>query len=67
MYQERGKSIEIIEKGNIIKCPPNIEHWHGATPTQVLTHIAIGTNTNIGGAVWLQPVTDEEYNASVNL
>lgn len=42
---------------------PNIEHWHGATPTEAMTHIAIGTNTHIGGAVWLQPVTDEEYNA----
>lgn len=61
MYQEKGKPIEIIKKGEVVKCPPNIEHWHGATPTDSMTHIAIGTNTNIGGAVWLQPVTDEEY------
>ena len=62
LYQERGKPVEIIEKGDVVKCPPNIEHWHGATPTESMTHIAIGTNTNIGGAVWLEPVTDEEYN-----
>lgn len=61
LYQERGKSIETIEKGNIIKCPPNTEHWHGATPTQAMAHIAIGTNINLGGATWLEPVTDEDY------
>lgn len=62
LYQEKGKPIEVIEKGDVLKCPPNTEHWHGATPTDAMTHIAIGTNTNIGGAVWLKPVTDEEYN-----
>ncbi len=61
LYQERGKPVEVIKKGDVIKCPPNVEHWHGATPTDAMTHIAIGTNTNIGGAVWLKPVTDEEY------
>jgi len=62
LYQEKGKPVEIIKKGEVVKCPRNIEHWHGATPTEAMTHIAIGTNTNIGGAVWLKPVTDEEYN-----
>lgn len=61
-YQEKGKPIEIINKGDVVKCPPNIEHWHGATSKDTMTHIAIGTNTNIGGAVWLKAVTDEEYN-----
>ncbi len=61
LYQERGKPVEIIEKGEVVKCLPNIAHWHGATPTESMAHIAIGTNTNIGGAVWLEPVTDEEY------
>ena len=61
-YQEKGKAIEIINKGDVVKCPPNIEHWHGATSKDTMTHIAIGTNTNIGGAVWLKAVTDEEYN-----
>src|SRR5690606_15053936 len=29
LYQERGKPIETIDKGDVVKCPPNIEHWHG--------------------------------------
>lgn len=61
LYQEKGKPVEIINKGDVMKCPPDIEHWHGATPDESMTHIAIGTNTNIGGAVWLQPVSDVEY------
>lgn len=61
LYREKGKPVEIIETGEVVKCPPNIEHWHGATSTDTMTHIAIGTNTNIGGAVWLDRVTDEEY------
>ena len=62
LYQEKGKAVEIVETGEVIKCPPNVEHWHGATPTDTMTHVAIGTNTNIGGAVWLNPVADTEYN-----
>ncbi len=61
LYQEKGNPVEVIQKGQVVKCPPNIAHWHGATPTHAMTHIAIGTNTHIGGAVWLKPVTDEEY------
>jgi quercetin dioxygenase-like cupin family protein len=61
LYQEKGKPVEIIRKGDVIKCPPNTDHWHGATPTNSMTHIAIGTNTNLGGAVWLKPVSDMEY------
>lgn len=61
-YQEKGKAIEIIELGDVVKCSPDVDHWHGATPTDTMVHIAIGTNTNIGGAVWLKPVSDEEYN-----
>jgi len=67
LYQEKGKPIEIINKGDVVKCPPDIEHWHGATPSDAMTHIAIGTNTNIGGAIWLDPVTDEEYNKQPTL
>lgn len=66
LYQERGKAVEVIHKGEVMKCPPDIEHWHGATPDTHMTHIAIGTNTNQGGAVWLEPVTDAEYNSLKN-
>ncbi|WP_190302223.1 cupin domain-containing protein [Sphingobacterium litopenaei] len=42
-----------------------ITHWHGATSTDTMKHIAIGTNINGGGAIWLKPVTDEEYHKHI--
>lgn len=61
-YQEKGKLKQLIHKGEVIKCPPGVEHWHGATPFCKLTHIAILTNAEKGDAIWLQKVADEEYN-----
>jgi len=61
-YQEKDKSVQLIKKGNIVRIPPDTEHWHGASPDSGLTHIAISLNTDKGSVVWLQPVTDEEYN-----
>lgn len=59
--QERGKPIQVIHKGDVIKCLPNVEHWHGATPTTSMTHISINPNTEHGVVTWLQKVTDKEY------
>jgi 4-carboxymuconolactone decarboxylase len=64
-YQEKGKPIQIMQEGDVIKCPPNVIHWHGATPTDSLTHIAISPNTDKGNVVWLEKVTDEEYNSTI--
>lgn len=60
-YQEKGKPIRIIRKGDAITCPPNVEHWHGASPGSMMTHIAINPNTEKGIVVWLRKVSDEEY------
>ena len=60
-YQEKGNPISVIRKGDVIKCPPNVEHWHGASPGSMMTHIAINPNTEKGIVVWLQKVSDEEY------
>ena len=60
-YQERGKPIRTMQKGDVMKCLPGTEHWHGASPDSKLTHIAIGSNVDKGGAVWLRGVTDQEY------
>jgi len=62
-YQERGKAIQIIRKGDVVNIPPDVEHWHGASPGSGLTHIAVNTNTQKGIVVWLEKVTDEEYNS----
>jgi 4-carboxymuconolactone decarboxylase len=61
LYQEKGKPVETMQAGDVIKCPPNIHHWHGATPTDSLRHIAISPNMDKGKVVWLEKVTDQEY------
>lgn len=59
-YQEKGQPKKILRKGDVIKCPPNIQHWHGASADNYFVQVAI-TNTQNGVPVWLEAVTDEEY------
>lgn len=59
-YQERGKPIRIVRKGDVIKCAPGVEHWHGASPDNSFTYIAT-TPAQKGKTIWLQRVTDAEY------
>ena len=54
-YQERGKETQILKPGDVIKIPPEVEHWHGAAPDSMFAHISIDTTT------WLEPVSDKEY------
>lgn len=60
-YQEKGKPIELIRKGEVVKCPPDIPHWHGASPNRRFIQLAITGREN-GPTVWYDLVTDEEYN-----
>jgi len=60
-YQEKGKPIQIIRKGDVITIAPDVVHWHGASADSEMTHLAVNTNTQNGVVVWLDRVTDEEY------
>lgn len=59
-YQEKERSKKILRKGDVIKCPPNVPHWHGASADSSFVQVAI-TNRHLGETVWLQEVTNEEY------
>jgi len=59
-YQERGKPIRIVHKGDVVKCAPGVEHWHGATPESSFAYIAV-TPTQKGKTIWLEPVSDKDY------
>lgn len=61
-YQEKHKAKQVLYKGQTVKCLPGIMHWHGASPDGAMTHIATSPNLEKGGVVWLEKVTDEEYN-----
>ena len=59
--QCEGGPVEEIRPGDVVTCPPNVRHWHGATTSTSMTHIAI-TEALDGNAVnWLEHVTDEQY------
>jgi quercetin dioxygenase-like cupin family protein len=62
--QERGKQLQVYRKGDVVKCLPNVDHWHGASPQSSMTHIAVNPNTQNGIVNWLEPVTDEQYNSN---
>src|SRR5579863_4165235 len=59
-YQERGKPIREVHKGDVIKCGPGVEHWHGAAPKSGFAYIAV-TPTQKGKTIWLEPVSDSDY------
>src|SRR5437868_13275724 len=61
-YQEKGKPAQQIKKGDVVIIPENTEHWHGASATNKMAHIAITNYKEDVQVIWLQPVTDEEYN-----
>lgn len=55
----------MLHKGDVIKCPPNTPHWHGAGVDSSFVQIAI-INNHLNSTVWLEEVKDEEYNAVSN-
>ena len=61
-YQEKGQPVRILHKGDFVRIPLNVEHWHGAAPDSWFAHISIETNLPDNETTWLEPVTDEEYN-----
>jgi quercetin dioxygenase-like cupin family protein len=60
-----GGPIEVIRAGDVIWCPPEHKHWHGATNTTAMTHIAIVEQLNGKGVDWLEHVSDEQYLAAL--
>lgn len=60
-YQAKGEPIRLLKNGDVVEIPRNVVHWHGAAPDSDFAHIAVSLNTDDGGAVWIGPVTDEEY------
>ena len=62
-YQAKGEPARPLKAGDVVEIPRNVVHWHGAAPDSEFAHIAVSLNTDEGGAVWIGPVTDEEYNS----
>lgn len=63
IQQESGEK-QVIKPGDVIWTPPGVKHWHGATATTGMTHIAIQESRDGKNVEWLEPVTDVQYEAS---
>jgi quercetin dioxygenase-like cupin family protein len=61
LVQRRGGPIEEIRPGDVVWIPPGEQHWHGATATTAMTHIAIVEQLDGKTADWMEKVTDEQY------
>jgi quercetin dioxygenase-like cupin family protein len=64
--QCEGEPRVEIRAGDVIWCPPEHKHWHGATATTAMTHIAIQEALDGKNVTWMEKVTDEEYLAGGN-
>lgn len=60
-HQIEGQPKEILKKGSVAICPPNVRHWHGASPDKGLQQLYIVPNTEKGIVDWQEAVTDEIY------
>jgi quercetin dioxygenase-like cupin family protein len=62
--QAWGGERREIEPGDVIWTPPDVKHWHGATATHGMSHIAIQEAVNGEVVDWMEHVTDEQYHGS---
>lgn len=59
--QQDGGPIEEVRTGDVVWFPPGVKHWHGASPTDAMTHIAVHETQNGSAVHWLEQVSDEQY------
>jgi len=59
--QIEGGPMEEIRPGDVVSIPPGQRHWHGASPTTAMTHLAVQEALNGKVVEWMEKVTDEQY------
>ena len=59
--QLEGEPVEEIRPDDIVWFPPGVRHWHGATPTTAITHIAVQEKLDGKAVDWMEKVSDEQY------
>ena len=59
--QEAGGPKLEVHAGDVVWTPPGVKHWHGATATTSMTHIAVQEPFDGRAVDWLEPVTDDQY------
>lgn len=64
--QRWGGAVEEIRPGDVVWFPPGEKHWHGATATSAMTHLAVQEKLDGKAVDWLEHVSDEEYLAEAD-
>lgn len=59
--QRWGGGVQALHDGAVVWTPPGVKHWHGATPTSAMTHLALVEQVDGQGATWMEQVTDAQY------
>lgn len=59
--QQEGREKLAIKAGDVVSIPPGVKHWHGATATSSMTHIAITPSRDGRNVTWLEQVSAEQY------
>lgn len=59
--QREGGPIEEVGPGDVVWFPPGLKHWHGATPSMAMAHIAIQESLNGKNVDWMEKVSDDQY------
>lgn len=61
LVQEWGAPVQEIRPGDIVWIPPGVKHWHGASPTVGMTHLAFSEALDGKTVEWMEPVSEEQY------
>lgn len=64
--QREGGPVQEIRPGDVVWFPPGLKHWHGASPTVALSHIAIQEHLNGKVVDWMEKVSDQDYLGKAN-
>jgi quercetin dioxygenase-like cupin family protein len=59
--QQEGSEVQEVRPGDVVWLPPNAKHWHGASPRNAMTHVAIQEAKDGSAVEWLEKVSDEQY------
>ena len=63
LVQKEGEAVRQIRPGDVVWIPPGEKHWHGGSPTNGMTHLAMQEALDGNTATWMEPVTDAQYGA----
>lgn len=62
--QREGGPVEEVRPGDVVRFAPGEKHWHGASPTAAMSHIAVQENQDGSAVTWMEHVSDEQFGAA---